>query len=269
MEQDNGPVGSVFGSSDLMARVLLFNVDSDGPPSSYMMVCKRFREAFDCNAVWEKACEMRWRRKFGFSERWRRASEDFLKVQTVDGGSDCHDLKFWKCRYFHEEVTGQRETITPHELSDLSFDFRFFIGAPGVEDGSILIKSGLLESASKEVRFSSPTRSNRPLCLYEGDVKGHPTSEAGIKWFLREGNELQWGFPPNLWPRGVIRRLDNWGWEVVNPNVVLRAVDDHLDDEVMWSDLITSLELIPINNPNTNGFPVYAQLPSSFRNIRR
>ena len=255
MEQGNDPVGSVFGTSDLMARVLLLIVDSDVPSPSLMMVSKKFNEAFDCNLVWKKACG---------------ALEDFLGVQTLDGNdSNGGHLKFWKSRYFHEEAIGQSETISHQELSELSFDFRFFIGAPGVEDGNIVIKSGLLESASKEVRFSSPRRSNHPPCLYEGDMTGHPSSEAGIKWFLRGGNELQWGLPPNLWPRGVIRRLDNWGWEVVNPNVVLRAIDDDLDEEDMWIDLVTSLELIPINNPSSNGFPVYAQLPSSFRDIRR
>ena len=263
MDQGNDPIGSVFGSSDLIERILLQS-------TSCMMVSKQFSEAFDSNAVWKKACERRWRSKFGFCERWRRAREDFVEQQTSDG-NDSNDLHppFWKTRYFREELDGQRQTIAPHELSDLSFDFRFFIGAPGVEDGSIVIKSGLLESASREVRFTSPKRSNHPLCLYEGDMKGHPSSEAGIKWFLREGNELQWGFPPNLWPRGAIRRLDNWGWEVVNPNVVLRAIDDKFDDEAMWSDLVTSLELAPVNNPTTNGFPVYAQLPSSLRDFRR
>ena len=77
------------------------------------------------------------------------------------------------------------------------------------------------------------------------------------------------GFPSQSVAKRSHRRLDNWGWEVVNPNVVLRAIDDKFDDEAMWSDLVTSLELAPVNNPTTNGFPVYAQLPSSLRDFRR
>ena len=109
--------------------------------------------------------------------------------------------------------------------------------------------------------------------------------------------EIQWGFVPNLWPRGTVQRLDNWGWQIHNPNVVLRSIDqvssatflkpndcdqtklndteppfgqcseiDSSDDNIMWKDLLDSLENFPlIAYPVMNGsVKVTAEIPRGF-----
>jgi hypothetical protein len=83
--------------------------------------------------------------------------------------------------------------------------------------------------------------------------------------------KIQWGFGPNLWPQGTVQQLDNWQWQIHNPNVVLRSIDqvslamvsepndcdktklddterqfgqfseiDSSDDNIMWKDLLDS-----------------------------
>eukprot|EP00585_Thalassiosira_rotula_P010625 CAMPEP_0196158776 /NCGR_PEP_ID=MMETSP0910-20130528/45984_1 /TAXON_ID=49265 /ORGANISM="Thalassiosira rotula, Strain GSO102" /LENGTH=311 /DNA_ID=CAMNT_0041423687 /DNA_START=252 /DNA_END=1185 /DNA_ORIENTATION=- len=73
---------------------------------------------------------------------------------------------FWKSRYFAEERDATRTRISATELEKLVFDFRFWIGQPTVVDGErIVVKSGLLESASREVRFSN----SAPIAMDGGD----------------------------------------------------------------------------------------------------
>ena len=114
---------------------------------------------------------------------------------------------------------------------------------------------------------------------------------------------VQWGFIPNLWPQGNIQRLDNWGWQIQNPNMILRSIDDTTTttmpsssavlsegnsgwnetklDEIeiecsksdgkdvtgndMWRDLLDTMENIPLRNtPSVNGFQVTADIPRAF-----
>lgn len=106
--------------------------------------------------------------------------------------------------------------------------------------------------------------------------------------FLSEATgSMQWGFRPNLWPEGSIQRLNNWGWQIQNPNVVLRAIDpspspgimgenekegesesddeDEKDDNQLWQDLLTTLENVPLRNaPRVNEFPITVDLPRAF-----
>lgn len=101
---------------------------------------------------------------------------------------------------------------------------------------------------------------------------------------------------PNLWPQGSVQRLDNWGWQIQNPNVVLRSIDalppspitsklsvwdetilDEIERECsknhgqictnyhLWKDLINTLENVPLRNaPLVNGFTVTADIPRAF-----
>lgn len=89
---------------------------------------------------------------------------------------------------------------------------------------------------------------------------------------------IQWGVSPNLWPMGMVTRLENWGWQISNPNVVLRAIDplpsqitlestdwdgkrlcgkeskdqqcmrchSKCTAECLWKDLLDSLQTIPL-----------------------
>jgi hypothetical protein len=106
--------------------------------------------------------------------------------------------------------------------------------------------------------------------------------------------KIQWGFVPNLWPQGTVERLDNWGWQIHNPNVVLRSIDqvstslfleprdcettsddiervcsknhggaDSSDNNIMWKDLLDSLENVPLSaSPLVNGAVIVtAEIP--------
>lgn len=117
------------------------------------------------------------------------------------------------------------------------------------------------------------------------------------KGFLNESTgALQWGFLPNLWPQGNVQRLDNWGWQIQNPNVVLRSIDVpptvikksnesewdetklyEIESECsrnlgkvdvnrhLWRDLLETLENVPLRSaPYVNGYPVTADIPRLF-----
>ena len=222
----------------------------------------------------------------------------------------------WKLRYFTEEQYGSRSMILAEELDGMVFDFRFWIGQPQVVEERIVVKSGLLVSASSETRFCctslaesqtlnkiqsqqqtlSATQENvtsrqnpRSWWSAQGHLNGHPCKEPGIEWFLDEfSGTIQWGFAPNLWPQGTVKRLKTWGWDIHNPNVILRAIDsiptspefsvglrkDHEqgketysknDENYLWNDLLEKLETVPLSNaPAVNGFPVTAEIPRIF-----
>ena len=226
----------------------------------------------------------RWKTKWGFHRRWESAIEDFhLFNQYEENRSSSGILSFWRERYFEEEQDATRRSIGLRELNSLVFDFRFWIGQPTVIGERIVVRSGLLQSASREVRFQSDENDNwerNEDFLYRGTLSGHPCREPGIEWFMNESSIIQWGFSPNLWPRGEIRRTPTWGWEIRNPNVIMRAIDplpstdvdkgkeesdqDYADNS-LWGDLIDSLENVPMRNaPEVNGYPVTAELPRSF-----
>lgn len=66
--------------------------------------------------------------------------------------------------------------------------FRFWIGQPTVIDGKIVVKSGLLDSASSEVRFTRPAQVGSEeedisglLWSARGHLTGHPCKEPGIE----------------------------------------------------------------------------------------
>ena len=81
------------------------------------------------------------------------------------------------------------------------------------------------------------------------------------KGFLKENEgKIQWGLVPRLWPEGTVERLDNWGWQIHNMNVVMRSIDnmsgderpictDHGDNNVMWKDLLDSLDAEEFSDP--------------------
>ena len=116
-----------------------------------------------------------------------------------------------------------------------------------------------------------------------------------IKGFLDERTSaMQWGYAPELWPRGIVQRLKNWGWQIMNQNVCLRAIDpapssleteaaksgedkegecdkdlwELLEEENdLWRDLLDSLESVPLRNAtgaHYGGQPVTATLPRMF-----
>ena len=89
-------------------------------------------------------------------------------------------------------------------------------------------------------------------------------------WFLdADGRGVQWGYLPRLWPKGVVRRLPSWGWEICNLNVCMRALDydaaleatrgqeeGHkaaLRDAELWGDLLDSLEWSQVRFEQADG----------------
>ena len=185
----------------------------------------------------------------------------------------------WRARYREEEQDAKRQAITCDELSRLRFDFRFWLQHPPSPHGQDMIyDSGLRRSVSRRVRLvPSPTwcplwqpdpeeegEESEPLAG-SGCVLGHPNGdEPLIAWYLDgDGRGIQWGYSPQLWPKGEVRRLPSWGWEIRNPNVVLRAIDcdaecdteydaecgeagletelASAEDGSLWADLIDSL----------------------------
>ncbi len=173
------------------------------------------------------------------------------------------------------------------------FDMRFWIGQPEVGQNIIIIRSGLFQSASKNVTFSltghnsSVDSSHKTRWSASGIVTGHPSNEPGIEWFLNEScGTIQWGYMPNLWPQGMVKRLATWGWEIHNPNVILRSIDplplslgkhnvssvkledtdgDDNQNSKMWNDVLNDLVRVPLSNaPTVNGYLVTAEIPRVF-----
>mmetsp|Transcript_31349 Transcript_31349/g.57370 ORF Transcript_31349/g.57370 Transcript_31349/m.57370 type:complete len:433 (-) Transcript_31349:1062-2360(-) len=233
--------------------------------SSFVVVSDGERGVDVVDVVDDKGVVERPRMEQQRMEQQRRMepSPSSLQVDEPDSASknstandnDTNNNNFWKARYFAEERDATRTNISATELESLVFDFRFWIGQPTVTvDGHIVVKSGLLESASREVRFTNSTpivmdgdgdddngggddgmensdesREEFPGGMWSarGHLMGHPCREPGIEWFLDEAMGIvQWGFIPNLWPQGNIQRLDNWGWQIQNPNMILRSIDD-------------------------------------------
>ncbi|KAL7538643.1 hypothetical protein ACHAXR_008722 [Thalassiosira sp. AJA248-18] len=297
----------VFSSPDLLLDILIVLLDEDFLPTlhSLSLVSKNFHQATLSNQLWREMCFQRWKGKWGFHPRWEKALVDYSdslnqKQQQSQESAD----NFWKARYFFEEQDATRKLILAEELESLVFDFRFWIGQPTVVDGRIVVKSGLLDSASSEVKFVGSSHGGRseeedvmgPSWNARGHLTGHPCKEPGIEWFLDEkSGTVQWGFVPNLWPQGNVQRLDNWGWQIQNPNVVLRSIEpipssptipkiiewdetklDEIEKECsknlgeidtanhMWKDLLDTVENVPLSAPFVNGFPVTADIPRSF-----
>lgn len=284
------PISSTFATPDLILHIICPLIDHKSLPAliSLSTVSTNFLQTIRTSETfWRELCYQRWKEKWGFYRRWESAMKDY------DGFNKCEERRrdsgvtFWRERYFEEEQDATRRSINMRELNSLVFDFRFWIGQPTVVDERIVVKSGLFQSASREVRFHwrNDEEHNRvddgnEEWLYRGELTGHPCQDPGIEWFINEPSIIQWGFRPNLWPKGEVRRTESWGWEIRNPNVVMRAIDplpatDNITEEEaavlfqidnsLWGDLIDSLENVPMRNaPEVNGFPVTAELPRSF-----
>lgn len=285
------PVESVFASPELLLLAVNQLVDVTSLPDflSLCLVSKQFQEVLRSDEIWRELCRQRWKEKWGFVSRWERALCEFEEWKQIGENQGGLNGSFWRLRYVQEEQDSMRRTIAAHELKDLVFDFRFWIGQPTVVDERIVVQSGLRESASMAVRFEDTREeesSNNGWWSDQGVVTGHPLgSQEIIKWFLDEHKQIiQWGVVPNLWPQGMVRRLESWGWEISNPNVVMRAIDVAHEDRVMrhhttcssgksrpkfhglnlWKDFLDDIANVPLTNaPVVNGYPVTAELPRS------
>ena len=249
-------------------------------------VNRAFSRAAHSDELWRAICEARWSCKWGFDARMRRAPSSG-----------------WRASYMAEERDAKRQSIQPSELYTLCFDFRFWLDPTQTTQMDGFFETGLRRSLSSEVRLLpgavedywdrdrvplseklrqyEARRPTAPGCAASGCMLGHPNSIRGdgrpIAWFLDEdGRGVQWGYLPHLWPKGVVRRLPSWGWEIANPNVCLRALDmsgggTGPDDEFtylmsptqLWGDVLASLSRKRFRVGPPGGRILEAILPSA------
>lgn len=272
-------IANVLSSDDLALAVV--KAVERGPKTTDLAVFARlaavsstFARALNSDLVWKPICLARWSSKWGYEQR---------KARGAPAGG-------WRARYREEEQDAMRQGITCHELSRLRFDFRFWLQhPPGLHGQDTIYDSALHRSISRRVRLvpsddseqstGAQSAGRAPLSWQpeneeeeeegseplagSGRVLGHPNGDVPrMSWYLDgDGRGVQWGYPPQLWPKGEVRRLPSWGWEIRNPNVVLRAIDSGADcdadsaesgveprvqasgdgDDSLWADLIGSL----------------------------
>mmetsp|Transcript_52843 Transcript_52843/g.153758 ORF Transcript_52843/g.153758 Transcript_52843/m.153758 type:complete len:283 (-) Transcript_52843:8-856(-) len=194
------------------------------------VVNSSFGRSFLSDVVWRPLCQKRWRGKWGFDSRWERWT----------AGTD-RELP-WYTKFRVEEADARRSWVTPEELQSLRFDFR--------------MRLDVQKCISRSMRFGPPAWDPQDQHVPQtetggasGSVSGHPLEDPRLTWVLDpDGQGLQWGLWPEYWPKGRLRRLPSWGWEVINQNVVLRALDAESPagravgaDRDLWADLVDDL----------------------------
>jgi hypothetical protein len=189
---------------------------------------------------------------------------------------------WWRDRYHWQERDGRRNHITADELASLTFDFRFWLSQFWGHGN--LLASGLRWTASQNFQFSARHAFEVDPDLSwpgveRGVLDGHPSGRNDLEWFLdQDGENIQWGKFPSLWPKGTVHRLPTWGWEIRNPNVCLRAMDSKevklpsgetiveivKDHEYLWSDYWVSLRRYPTDFGMPQEGMAFIEAPESF-----
>jgi hypothetical protein len=254
-------VTAVLGSVDLVAEILGFLCEPTELLSSSQVSKSFYSAVLVSNTLWREACRRTWSTKWGFEERWCRAKMDSDGEHEHEDEHERSKGSWWRDRHLWEEQDAKRDNITVEELHSLVFDFRFWM--MGFLRPDSAVRSGLRWTSSKDFRFGRrvlpsirahhqpppPTNNlhyNWPSSE-RGIICGHPSRESDLEWFLdRDGKGIQWGRLPDLWPKGQIVRLESWGWEIRNPNVVLRAMDrtangDEKGSALLWRDYLDNL----------------------------
>lgn len=285
------PVDTVlFATPELFHHIIhnIVDVNSLSEITSLCLVSKQFHQTLTSDTVWRELCLQRWKGKWGFGKRWKNAVEEydgFRQSKSTESADSADTKAYWMKKFKAEEIDSKRHCITGSELQDLVFDFRFWIGQPTVMEGRIIVQSGLIESAANQLRFKAkPDEEVNEWWSAQGIITGHPLrTQDQIEWFLNEkSGVIQWGIVPNLWPEGSVKRLESWGWEIRNCNVVMRAIDtDFIEsnkgadvltkaeeaNSKLWKDLLDDIESTPLRNtPMVNGFVVTAEIPRSYLN---
>jgi hypothetical protein len=271
----------VMASPELVVEILMFV--TDGNPKTLATVSKVSKvfqsAAMDSEKVWKETCRQRWSSKWGFTRRWAIAEKQAEKF-SLDRANK--GRCFWKQKYKWEEADSKRESITSEELSRLTFDYRFWVDWIDIpQDEQNVRRSGLRQPASTTYQFGAaisdnadasddntndepqPDQQQKPA---RGKVLNHPSGNDDLEWFLdADGRGVQWGQPPMfLWPKARIKRLDTWGWEIHNPNVCLRAVDDRGSSGELWHDYLSSLTYVQAQLGQFQGL---VEVPERFTSI--
>jgi hypothetical protein len=242
--KDDDGVQVVCSSIDLVREILSYLINDPDFILEADCVSKSFASAvMDSPQIWQEACRYRWSQKWGYLERLQRAKKADAAAPFGGHGN------FWRNRYLWQEADARRDKITADELCQLVFDFRFWLTDEWGQES--VLHTGLAWSASTNFSFQRQLDNQEGFFPYfhwsgseHGILQGHPSGQSDLEWFLDEdGRGIQWGRLPHLWPKGQIVRLQNWGWEVRNPNVCLRATDSNniSDDNELWKDYLESM----------------------------
>lgn len=133
---------------------------------------------------------------------------------------------WWRNQYLFNEYDSKRNYLIPEELTSMKFDFRFWLLEYywGQENR---LRTGLKRSITTNFQFSPTTDDDLSVICHHGLLHNHPSNRDDLEWFLDiDGQGLQWGKMPHLWPKARVTRLPSWGWQISNPNVCLRAIDE-------------------------------------------
>jgi hypothetical protein len=138
-------VGTVFGLIDLVQEILLNLTDYPTNLSMITGVSKSFQAAaLESSQVWRDSCRLRWSKKWGFAERWKRAERE-------SQSSGC----WWRERYLWEEMDSKRDSINAQELRRFVRDMQFWLtDFWGYQEN--ILRSGLRQTASSEFQFGPP-----------------------------------------------------------------------------------------------------------------
>jgi hypothetical protein len=243
---DDDVVQVVCSSIDLVREILSYLINDPDFILEADLISKAFFSAvMDSPQIWREACSYRWSQKWGFLERLQGAKEADAAAPCFGGHGN-----FWRNRYLWQEADAKRGKVTADELCQLIFDFRFWLTDVGGQE-SVVLHTGLAWSASTNFSFQRQLDPEGPFPYFHwsgsehGILQGHPSGLLDLEWFLDEdGRGVQWGRLPHLWPKGQIVRLENWGWEIRNPNVCLRATDNNniRDDNELWKDYLELMQ---------------------------
>ena len=166
----------------------------------------------------------------------------------------------WRSRFFAEEALHATDDCILDDIQGLRFDFRFWT-LPLGEDVSPVYRTGLRHSFSHNVVMAPLPDGTEPVPedvreymnihpdWVEGRMLGHPNGDGApyISWFS-DGKSIQWGYVPNLWPKGQIRRTPYWGVEIQNPNVCLRAIDPtDGSNRGQFDDMLRTLQRVRVH----------------------
>ena len=212
---------------DCLALVLRFAAatsDDVDVVRSALPVC---RAASESNALWEQISRTRWRSKFGYGRRMRRAAR--MRDEAV-GGSD---ERFWMRMYEAEERDATRTRIGARELSRIKFDFRQWFSVQDFRNQPNnmrdLLPSGLRRSISRDVVFAEG-----------GSMRSSQGWASTRRWTL-EDNEVRWRAPSGSSVECFrVSRLPDWGWELSGNDFVMRSIPDDVVCQ-SWYDLTSAI----------------------------
>lgn len=223
---------------DCLAYILSYLASSKVDVDLAVSALPLFKGVYKTDIVWKEICQSRWREKWGFSRRWKRALDDFNNFQYKSGTSKTSELHqsqfFWLRRYDTEECDSSRRVITRDELCSYTFEVRrwFSQNALDVRSLECILTSGLNQHG-KNVQFT-----------FAGEFLGY--SKNVRKYSLGGANPLK---PQSIAVSSMdsftVLRTTDWGWQLNSYNYVMRSVDDIGDKfaspELLWKDLNENL----------------------------